>query len=104
MPTRTPALSTELCGDWDAPPVSRGIRVDRRNRIDERIVLFAPRRSKAGVLDQTLHLRRRCAMRRVCSRNDVFLDHERAEIVAAKPERNLPDLHPHGDPACLEVG
>src|SRR3954464_6411501 len=43
-------------------------------------------------------------MRRVRSRNEVFLDNQGAEIVAAKPERNLPDLHPHGDPACLEVG
>src|SRR5882757_7576539 len=86
-------------------PWSRGIRVDRRcgHRIDERVVLLSAGWGEASVADQPFHLLRRSTMGRVGRRHYVFLDHERAEIVAAEPQRDLPDFHAHRYPARLEV-
>src|SRR5437667_6919925 len=42
-------------------------------------------------------------MGRVRGRHDIFLDHERSEVVAPESERDLPDLHSHGHPAGLKV-
>ena len=42
-------------------------------------------------------------MRRVRRRDDVLLDHERTEIVAAEAQRGLADLEAHRHPARLEI-
>ena len=42
-------------------------------------------------------------MRRSRGRHDVLLDHHRAHVVRAEPERDLTDLHPLCDPRRLDV-
>src|SRR5436190_24213091 len=42
-------------------------------------------------------------MGRVRGRHDVFLDHERAKIVAPESERDLAYLHSHRHPTRLKV-
>src|SRR3954464_14686769 len=101
MPTRTGEASADAGGE--APPFSCGIRVDSGRGVEESIVLFAAGGGESGIANKTLHLVERCAVRSVCGRHDVLFHHQRAEVVAAEAQSDLPDLHPHRNPARLEV-
>src|SRR6202521_2901342 len=83
---------------------SRGIRSYGEWRIDERVILLSSRWCEPRIADQTLHLLRRSAVGRVGSGYYVLLDHQRAKVVAAESQGDLPDLHPHCHPARLEIG
>ena len=39
----------------------------------------------------------------VRGRDDVLFDHQRAEVVASEPQRDLADLHSHRHPAGLKI-
>ena len=67
------------------------------------IVLSTTRDLEAGVGDQALDLVGRRAVRGVRGRDDVLLDHQRSEVVAAEAQRRLADLHAHRHPARLQI-
>src|SRR5437762_6835203 len=74
-----------------------------RRGLDERVVLATAHWPEPGVRDETFHLRSRSAVSRVGGGHDIFFDHQRSKIVAAKAERNLPNFHSHCYPARLKI-
>src|SRR4051812_47849212 len=102
MPTRTSEASIEA-GGGDAPPFSCRIRVHGGRGVEESVVLFAARGGEARIANKSFHLVERCAVGGVCGGDYVLLHHQRAEVVAAEAERDLADLHAHGDPVGLKI-
>src|SRR5690349_11713544 len=69
----------------------------------DRVILTTASRREAGVADQALHLVGRRAVGRIRCRDDILLDHQRTEIVAAEAERELANLHSHRHPTRLQI-
>ena len=57
----------------------------------------------AEVFDEPLHVRHGHAEGRARLGDDIFLDHDAAEIVRAVFQRDLPDLQTLRDPRTLDV-
>ncbi len=57
----------------------------------------------AEVADQPVHIRHSHAERRAGLRDDIFLDHDAAQIIRAVFQRDLPDLQALRDPRALDV-
>src|ERR1035437_5891088 len=105
-PSRTPVPSAKRCESYPIPTrvfTAPASRRGRRGFFDDLVVLPPPARSESCLANQPFHLGDRRVIGRVRGRHHVFLEHERAEVVAAEMERGLSDLQPHRHPARLQV-
>src|SRR6185436_9999968 len=64
----------------------------------------AAARGEARLADVALDVLGRELEHRARLRDDVLLDHGRAEVVAPEAQRHLPDLGPHRRPRDLQAG
>src|SRR4051794_6676555 len=71
--------------------------------LDHAVERVALHRRLAERADDANELVRRRAVRGAGGRDDVLLDHHRAEVVRAERERDLADLHALRDPRGLDV-